>query len=264
MGDLRGFLKYPKEDLAYRPVGERLHDYKEVSIPIAEEKVRQQGARCMDCGIPTCHWACPVDNLIPDWNDLVFRGRWHDAVERLHRTNNLPEMTGRVCPAPCEVSCVLGLIAAPVSIKLNEYSIVEKGFSEGWIKADPPKKRTGKKVAVVGSGPAGLAAAQQLNRAGHSVVVLEKADRVGGLLRYGIPDFKLEKWVIDRRIQIFKEEGIEFRTNAHVGQNVKVDDLLKEFDALLLCGGSEKGRDLKVPGRELDGIHFAMEFLPQQ
>jgi glutamate synthase (NADPH/NADH) small chain len=264
MGELRGFLKYPKEDLPYRPVAERLKDYKEVTIPIKEDEVKKQGARCMDCGVPTCHWGCPVDNLIPDWNDLVYRGRWQDALERLHRTNNLPEMTGRVCPAPCEVSCVLGLIEPPVSIKLNEYSIVEKGFAEGWIKPEPPKVRTGKKVAVVGSGPSGLAAAQQLNRAGHLVTVFEKNDRVGGLLRYGIPDFKLEKRVIDRRLKIFEAEGITFKVNAHVGVNVKVEELLKEFDAVLLTGGSEKGRDLPIPGRELKGIHFAMDFLPQQ
>ncbi len=264
MGELKGFLKYPKEEMPYRPVEERLKDYREVTIPLTEEKVRDQGARCMDCGIPTCHWGCPVDNLIPDWNDLVSRNRWKDALERLVRTNNLPEITGRVCPAPCEAACVLGLIAPPVSIKLNEYSIIERGFKEGLIKAEKPAKRTGKKVAVIGSGPAGLAAAQQLNRAGHLVTVFEKADRIGGLLRYGIPDFKLEKWVLDRRIEIYKEEGIEFRVNANVGKNVSVDDILKEFDAVLLSGGSEKGRDLPVPGRELDGIHFAMEFLPQQ
>jgi len=264
MGEIRGFLKYPKEEMPYRPVEERVKDYREVTIPLTEEKVREQGARCMDCGIPTCHWGCPVDNLIPDWNDLVSRNRWKDALERLVRTNNLPEITGRVCPAPCEAACVLGLISPPVSIKLNEYSIIERGFKEGLIKAEKPSKRTGKKVAVIGSGPAGLAAAQQLNRAGHLVTVFEKADRIGGLLRYGIPDFKLEKWVLDRRIEIYKEEGIEFRVNANVGKNVAVDDILKEFDAVLLSGGSEKGRDLPAPGRELDGIHFAMEFLPQQ
>jgi len=264
MGETRGFLKYPKEDLPYRSVEERLKDYREVTIPIKEEKVREQGARCMDCGVPTCHWGCPVDNLIPDWNDLVYRNRWQDAVERLMRTNNLPEMTGRVCPAPCEVACVLGLISPPVSIKLNEYSIIEKGFAEGWIKAQPPLKRTGKKVAVVGSGPSGLAAASQLNSAGHLVTVFEKSDRIGGLLRYGIPDFKLEKHVIDRRVNLYKEEGIEFRTNAHVGKDITIDSLLKDFDAVLMCGGSEKPRDLPVPGRELNGVHFAMEFLPQQ
>ena len=264
MGDIRGFITIPKEDLPYRPVEERLKDWKEVTIPILEENVKKQGARCMDCGVPTCHWVCPVDNLIPDWNDLVYRGRWKDAVERLLRTNNLPEMTGRICPAPCEVACVLGLIAPAVSIKLNEYSIIEKGFAEGWIKPQPPLKRTGKKVAVVGSGPAGLSAAQQLNRAGHRVTVLEKNDRVGGLLRYGIPDFKLEKRIVDRRVNLFKEEGIEFRTNAHVGVNITVDNLLKEFDAVVLAGGAEKARDLPVPGRDLKGIHYAMQFLPQQ
>jgi len=264
MGELRGFLKYQREDLPYRPVEERVKDYKETNLPLPEEKVRIQGARCMDCGVPTCHWGCPVDNLIPDWNDLVSKGRWQDALERLHRTNNLPEIPGRVCPAPCEVSCVLGLIQPPVSIKLNEYTIIEKGFAEGWVKPEPPKTRTNKKVAVVGSGPAGLSAAQQLNRAGHSVTVFEKADRVGGLLRYGIPDFKLEKSVLDRRINVFKAEGIVFKTGAHVGMNVSIDELLKEFDAVLMCGGAEKSRDLPVPGRDLKGIHFAMDFLPQQ
>jgi glutamate synthase (NADPH/NADH) small chain len=264
MGDIRGFVKFPKEDMPYRPVGERTHDFKEVTIPLTEEKVQTQGARCMDCGIPTCHWGCPVDNLIPDWNDLVYRGRWKDAVERLLRTNNLPEMTGRVCPAPCEVSCVLGLISDPVSIKLNEYTIIEKAFKEGWIKPEIPKIRTGKKVAVIGSGPAGISAAQQLNRAGHWVTVYEKNDRAGGLLRYGIPDFKLEKRIVDRRVKLLEAEEIKFVYNAHVGVNVSINDLLKEFDAVLLSGGSEKARDLPVPGRELQGIHFAMEFLPQQ
>lgn len=264
MGDIRGFLTITKEDVGYRPVEERLKDYKEVTIPLKDESVKAQGARCMDCGVPTCHWGCPVDNLIPDWNDLVFRGRWQDALERLMRTNNLPEMTGRVCPAPCEVSCVLGLIAPPVSIKLNEYSIIEKGFAEGWIKPQPPKTRTNKKVAVIGSGPAGLSAAQQLNSAGHWVTVFEKNDRVGGLLRYGIPDFKLEKRIVDRRQKLLEEEGITFRTNAHVGVNIAIEKILEEFDAVLMSGGSEKSRDLPVPGRELKGVHFAMEFLPQQ
>lgn len=264
MGDIRGFLKFAKEDMHYRPVQERLKDWKEVTIPLSEEKVKEQGGRCMDCGVPTCHWGCPVDNLIPDWNDLVYRNRWQDALERLLRTNNLPEMTGRVCPAPCEVSCVLGLIVPPVSIKLNEYSIIEKGFAEGWVKPEPPKTRTEKKVAIVGSGPAGLAAAQQLNRAGHWVTVFEKRDRIGGLLRYGIPDFKLEKRIVERRQKLLEAEGITFQVNAHVGVNISVEDLLKEFDALLLCGGSEKPRDLPVPGRELKGVHFAMDFLPQQ
>ncbi len=264
MGELRGFLKYPKEDFPYRPVEERTKDYKEVNTELDEKKVRDQGARCMDCGLPTCHWACPVDNLIPDWNDLAYRGRWKEALERLHRTNNLPEITGRVCPAPCEVSCVLGLIEPPVSIKLNEYTIIELGFREGWVKPELPPTRTGKSVAVIGSGPAGLACAQQLNRAGHTVTVFEKNDRIGGILRYGIPDFKLEKWVMDRRIEILKAEGITFKTKTHIGKDIPVEDLLKEFDAIALCGGSEHARDLPVPGRDLIGIHFAMEFLTQQ
>ncbi|MCB4756399.1 MAG: glutamate synthase subunit beta [Elusimicrobia bacterium] len=264
MGELRGFLKYPREDPPYRPVDERIRDHQEVNTPLAEERVKLQGARCMDCGVPTCQWGCPVDNLIPDWNDLVSKGRWREALERLHRTNNLPEITGRVCPAPCEVACVLGLIQPAVSIKLNELTIIEKGFAEGWVQPELPKKRTGKKVAVVGSGPAGLSAAQELNRSGHEVTVFEKADRIGGLLRYGIPDFKLEKHILDRRINLLKAEGIDFKTKAHVGVNVDVDELLKEFDALLLCGGAEKPRDLPVPGRDLKGIHFAMDFLRQQ
>lgn len=264
MGELRGFITIPKEDMPYRSVEERLKDYKEVTIPLKEEQVKAQGGRCMDCGVPTCHWGCPVDNLIPDWNDLISKNRWQEAAERLLRTNNLPEMTGRVCPAPCEVSCVLGLIAPPVSIKLNEYSIIEKAFAEGWIKPSIPKKRTEKKVAVIGSGPSGLAAATQLNQAGHWVTVFEKNDRIGGLLRYGIPDFKLEKRIVDRRQKLMEAEQITFKTNAHIGVNISVDTLLKEFDAVVLCGGAEKGRDLPVPGRELKGIHFAMEFLPQQ
>lgn len=264
MGELRGFLAHPRQDMDYRPVEERVKDQKEVTIPLQEEKVQKQGARCMDCGVPTCHWGCPVDNLIPDWNDLVYKGRWKDALERLTRTNNFPEITGRVCPAPCEVSCVLGLIQPPVSIKLNEYAIIEKGFQEGWVTPQIPKIRTGKKVAVIGSGPAGLAAAQQLNSAGHTVTVFEKNDRVGGLLRYGIPEFKLEKGIVDRRLKVLEAEGVAFKTNAHVGVNIKVEEILKEFDAVLLTGGAEKSRDLPVPGRDLAGIHYAMDFLPQQ
>ena len=218
----------------------------------------------MDCGVPFCQTGCPVNNLIPDWNDLVYRGRWKEAVRQLHATNNFPEFTGRICPAPCEASCVLGINQPPVTIKQNEKNIVERGFLEGWIRPEPPKLRTGKKVAVVGSGPAGLAAAQQLCRAGHSVTVYEKADRIGGLLRYGIPEFKMEKHIIDRRLEQMSAEGVKFVTNAEVGKSIQVEDFRREFDAIVLAGGSEHPRDLKVPGRELKGIHYAMEFLPQQ
>jgi glutamate synthase (NADPH/NADH) small chain len=226
--------------------------------------VQTQGARCMDCGVPFCHTGCPLTNLIPDWNDLVYRGRWREAVRQLHATNNFPEFTGRVCPAPCEASCVLGINEPPVTIKNIERTIIDRAFEEGYIRPEPPLVKTGKRVAVIGSGPAGLAAAQQLARAGHDVTVFEKADRVGGLLRYGIPNFKMEKHLIDRRLEQMRGEGVKFQTSAHVGGNVPVEDLRKEFAAVLLAGGSEQARDLKVPGRELRGIHFAMEFLPPQ
>ncbi|MDP3001427.1 MAG: glutamate synthase subunit beta, partial [Bryobacterales bacterium] len=225
---------------------------------------RRQGARCMDCGVPFCHTGCPLNNLIPDWNDLAYKGRWRDAIRTLHATNNFPEFTGRLCPAPCEAACVLGIHEPPVTIKLIERMIIDRAFEEGWIQPAPPPSRTGKRVAVIGSGPAGLAAAQQLNRAGHSVTVFEKADRAGGLLRYGIPDFKLEKRWIDRRLDQMREEGVEFRTRSCVSGNVPAEDLRKEYDALLLAGGAEQPRDLNVPGRELKGIHYAMDFLPQQ
>src|SRR5205814_2383740 len=231
---------------------------------MSRDRVQQQGARCMDCGVPFCHTGCPLNNIIPDWNDLVYRDRWKAAVRVLHSTNNFPEFTGRICPAPCEAACVLGINEPPVTIKVIERTIIDHAFAEGWIVPEPPAIRSGKRVAVVGSGPAGLAAAQQLNRAGHWVTVFEKSDRIGGLLRYGIPDFKLEKRIVDRRQKLLQEEEITFKTNAHVGVNVKVEDILKEFDAVLLCGGSEKPRDLPMPGRELKGIHFAMDFLPQQ
>src|SRR6202521_1020989 len=249
---------------ARRPVDERVHDYLEVYQPFPEEKVRVQAARCMDCGIPFCHTGCPVNNIIPDWNDLVYRDHWKEALRVLHATNNFPEFTGRICPAPCEAACVLGIDQPPVSIKLIERSVVERAWDEGWIRPEPLEHNTGKRVAVVGSGPAGLAAAQQLRRAGHSVTVYEKNDRIGGLLRYGTPNFKLEKHVVDRRLQQMRAEGVTFVTNAHVGVNVPVDALTDEYDAVLLSGGSEKARDLPIPGRELKGIHFAMEFLPQQ
>ena len=264
MGKVTGFLEYGRETAARRPVAERVNDYFEVYQPIGEETLRTQGARCMDCGVPFCHTGCPLTNIIPDWNDLVYQDRWQDAVRVLHATNNFPEFTGRICPAPCEAACVLGINEPPVTIKEIEKSIIEHAFAAGWIVPEPPPARSGKRVAVVGSGPAGLAAAQQLNRAGHTVVVFEKADRIGGLLRYGIPDFKMEKRVLDRRLEILAAEGVEFRTRAQVGGNVPVADLRREFDAILLAGGAEQPRDLRVPGRDLKGIHFAMEFLPQQ
>ena len=264
MGKPTGFKEYTRETPTRRPVAERVNDYFEVYQPFPEENVRTQAARCMDCGIPFCHTGCPVNNIIPDWNDLVYHDQWKDAVRVLHSTNNFPEFTGRICPAPCEAACVLGINEPPVTIKLIEKTIIEHAWKEGWIKPEPPETLTGKRVAVIGSGPAGLAAAQQLARAGHSVTLFEKADRIGGLLRYGIPDFKMEKHVLDRRLHQMAAEGVEFKTNAHVGVNVSVEDLRKEFHAILLSGGAEAPRDLKVPGRELKGIHFAMDFLPQQ
>jgi glutamate synthase (NADPH) small chain len=264
MGKVTGFKEYERETPARRSVEERVNDYLEVYHPFSQDKVRTQAARCMDCGIPFCHTGCPVNNIIPDWNDLVYKDHWKDALRILHSTNNFPEFTGRLCPAPCEAACVLGINESPVTIKAIEKAIVERGFEEGWIVPEPPAVRTGKRVAIVGSGPAGLAAAQQLNRAGHAITVFEKADRVGGLLRYGIPDFKLEKRILDRRLEQMIAEGVRFEMRAHVGHNVPVGDLRRDFDALLLAGGAEQPRDLTVPGRELRGIHFAMEFLPQQ
>jgi glutamate synthase (NADPH) small chain len=264
MGKVTGFLEIQREQATRRKAEERIKDWFEIYEPFPEEKQREQGARCMDCGVPFCHTGCPVNNLIPDWNDLVYNNRWEAAIRRLHSTNNFPEFTGRICPAPCEAACVLGINQPPVSIKLIERSIVDRAWDEGWIHPEAPEQSTGMRAAVVGSGPAGLAAAQQLRRAGHSVTVFEKNDRVGGLLRYGIPNFKLEKPVLDRRLEQMKAEGIVFQTNAHVGANVSVDSLIEGFDAILLCGGSEQPRDLPIPGRELKGIHFAMEFLPQQ
>jgi glutamate synthase (NADPH) small chain len=259
-----GFLEYSRETPARRPIIERVNDWFEVYQDFPVDKLQQQAARCMDCGVPFCHTGCPVNNLIPDWNDLAYRGRWKEAIRTLQATNNFPEFTGRTCPAPCEASCVLGINEPAVTIKLIENSIVERAFEQGYIVPEPPLHRTAKRVAVVGSGPAGLAAAQQLNRAGHLVTVIEKSDRIGGLLRYGIPDFKLEKWVVDRRLDQLRAEGVEFKTNVHVGVDITSDELLKHFDAVLLACGAEAPRDVVIPGRELKGIHFAMDYLTQQ
>lgn len=262
MGKPTGFLEIKRELPSRRPVPLRVHDWNEVYNPFPTAKVSEQGARCMDCGIPFCHQGCPLGNMIPDWNDLVYRDRWRDAIDRLHATNNFPEFTGRLCPAPCEASCVLGINADPVTIKQVEVSIIDRAWEEGWVQPQLPTRRTGKKVAVIGSGPSGLAAAQQLARAGHEVTVYERADRPGGLLRYGIPQFKMEKRLLDRRIEQMEAEGVKFVTNAHIGQNVPVEDLRTEYDALVLAGGATHARDLPIPGRQLTGIHQAMEFLP--
>ncbi|MBD3266412.1 glutamate synthase small subunit [bacterium] len=264
MGKITGFLEIDRQLPKDAPIQERVKHYKEFHGKLPEEALRNQGARCMDCGIPFCHWGCPVDNKIPDWNDLVYRNDWQTASFRLHETNNFPEFTGRVCPAPCESSCVLGINVDPVTIKEIELNIVERAFKEGWIAPQPPEIKTGKTVAVVGSGPAGLAAAQQLCRAGHDVTLFEKADRIGGLLRYGIPDFKMEKQYIDRRLQIMEDEGVEFKTNCDVGLDISADELRQKYDAVVLTGGAMKPRDLPIEGRELDGVHFAMDFLTQQ
>jgi glutamate synthase (NADPH/NADH) small chain len=264
MGKVTGFIEYQREVPTRRPVAERVNDWKEIYEPFPLVKVQTQGARCMDCGVPFCHNGCPLNNIIPDWNDLAFRDRWRDAIRVLHSTNNFPEFTGRICPAPCESACVLGINEPPVAIKTIERTIIDHAWEQGWIVPEPPETRTGKKVAVVGSGPAGMAAAQQLNRAGHSVTLFEKNDRIGGLMRYGIPDFKMEKHHIDRRVEQMKAEGVEFVVNAHVGHNVSVEELRKNFDAVLLTGGSEAPRDIKAEGRELKGIYFAMQWLPNQ
>lgn len=266
MGDPRGFLRVAREVPVRRRVELRVLDWNEFYEPFLEEKLRNQGGRCMDCGVPFCQSnnGCPVANLIPEWNDLVHRGRWRDALKALHATNNFPEFTGRLCPAPCESACVLGINADPVSIRVIEWNIIDRGFDEGWIEPVTPVTNTGKTVAVVGSGPAGLAAAQQLARVGHNVTVFEKADRIGGLLRYGIPDFKMEKWVIDRRLDQMSAEGVQFETNVHVGMDITGETLSQRFDAVCLALGAEQARDLPVPGRDLKGIHFAMEYLIQQ
>jgi glutamate synthase (NADPH/NADH) small chain len=264
MGEVRGFMKYGRKTSGKEAVPERLKHFREFLTILPDEELRTQGARCMDCGVPFCHTGCPLGNIVPDWNDLVYRDQWQEALERLHSTNNFPEFTGRVCPAPCEAACVLGINEDPVAIKQIEMSIADRGFDEGWIRPAPPLTRTGKRVAIVGSGPAGLAAAQQLNRAGHHVVVFERSDRPGGLLMYGIPDFKLEKSRVWRRIEQMEEEGVEFRCDANVGVNVSTAELRDNFDSILLCGGATQPRDLNIPGRELAGVHFAMDFLTQQ
>jgi glutamate synthase (NADPH/NADH) small chain len=264
MGEPRGFMKYQRKVSGYAPVEQRLKNYDEFLTILSEAEIKEQGARCMDCGVPFCHTGCPLGNIIPDFNDLVYRQQWHEASQRLHATNNFPEFTGRVCPAPCEAACVLGINEDPVAIKQIEMTIADRAFDEGWVVPEPPAVRTGKRVAVVGSGPAGLAAAQQLNRAGHLVTVFERADRPGGLLMYGIPDFKLEKAKVWRRVRQMEEEGIEVRCSANIGGNVPTQELIDDYDAILLCGGSTLGRDLPIPGRELEGVHFAMDFLPQQ
>ncbi|HVY19091.1 MAG TPA: glutamate synthase subunit beta [Bauldia sp.] len=264
MGKVTGFLEVDRRDRKYAPAADRVRHYREFVIPLSVEATREQASRCMDCGIPYCHTGCPVNNQIPDWNDLVYHGDWQRALVNLHSTNNFPEFTGRICPAPCEASCTLNLTDQPVTIKTIECAIVDRGWQEGWIKPEPSARRTGKSVAIVGSGPAGLAAAQQLARAGHDVHVYEKNAKPGGLLRYGIPDFKMEKVHLDRRVAQMEAEGVDFHTNVHVGIEMDVADLVKMHDAVVLAGGAEKPRDLPIPGRELDGIHFAMQFLPQQ
>jgi glutamate synthase (NADPH) small chain len=262
VGKVTGFLEYRREVPSRRPVAERVNDWREVYTPFPAEKVSTQGARCMECGVPFCHSGCPLNNLIPDWNDLAYRGRWQPAAQRLHATNNFPEFTGRVCPAPCEAACVLGISEPAVAIKAIERAIADEAWDNGWVSPQPPAARTGHRVAVVGSGPAGLAAAQQLARAGHDVTVFEKADRIGGLLRYGIPDFKLEKHLVDRRVGQMEAEGVRFRSGVHVGVDLSTESLRSGFTAVLVACGAESPRDLEIPGRRLEGIHFAMDFLP--
>src|SRR6202158_2193673 len=264
MGKITGFMEIGRETSPRRPARERVRDWREYDLKMPEEKLRQQGARCMDCGIPFCHKGCPLGNIIPDWNDLVYRGRWREAIDQLHSTNNFPEFTGRICPAPCEEACVLNINDNPVTIKQIEKQIIEHAYKAGWITPHVAPQRTGKRVAVVGSGPAGMAGAQQLARAGHVVTLFERDSRIGGLLRYGIPDFKMEKHLIDRRVGQMAAGGVTSRTSVHVGVTWPERERLGNFDAIALTGGSEKPRDLPVPGRELNGIHYAMDFLPQQ
>ena len=264
MGKATGFIEIGRVKPPARPVEERVGDFRHVYYAYPADELTRQASRCMDCGIPFCHQGCPLGNLIPDWNDLVYRDNWRTAIDRLHQTNNFPEFTGLLCPAPCEGSCVLGINKDPVTIKSIELSIVDRAFDEGWIVPRPPASRTWKKVAIIGSGPAGLAAAAQLNSAGHTVTVFEKSDRVGGLLRYGIPEFKLEKRVLNRRLELLSAEGVVFRTRVNVGEDVSAQDLRREFDAVVLAGGAGQPRDLNVPGRDLKGVHFAMDYLTQQ
>jgi glutamate synthase (NADPH/NADH) small chain len=264
MGKITGFLEFERDDRDYQPVTERILHWREFVLPQDADKTRQQAARCMDCGVPYCHTGCPVNNQIPDWNDLVYADDWQEATRNLHSTNNFPEVTGRICPAPCEAACTLNIEDIPVTIKSIECAIADRAIASGWIKPEPPTENTGKRVAIVGSGPAGLACAQQLARAGHDVHVFEKHAKAGGLLRYGIPDFKMEKNVIDMRVAQMEAEGVTFHYDAHVGTTISADKLLADHDAVVLAGGAEKARDLPIPGRELDGIHFAMDFLPQQ
>jgi len=264
MGDIKGFMKYDREDFKKQPVQERVHHWKEFYLEMPDEELRKQGARCMDCGVPFCQSGCPIGNIIPDWNDLVSRDRWQEAIERLHKTNNFPEFTGRICPAPCENACVLAINQPAVTIKNIELSVIEHAYEQGWIKPQPPKHRTHKKVAVIGSGPAGLACADQLNKMGHYVTVYEKNEALGGLLTLGIPDFKMEKWVVERRLDRMRKEGIKFKTKVHVGVDIPAKELLEEYDAVVLAGGAEYPRDILIPGRELKGIYFAMDYLMQQ
>ncbi|HPW52718.1 MAG TPA: glutamate synthase subunit beta, partial [Spirochaetota bacterium] len=264
MGDPTGFLKNNRKVAGYRPVEQRINDYSEVELQLSEDERKLQASRCMDCGVPFCHWSCPVSNIMPEWQDRIFKGEWKEAWELLQETNNFPEFTGRVCPALCEASCVLALNDEAVTIRQNELAVIEKAFELGLVKANPPKTRSGKKVAVIGGGPAGLAAADQLNKAGHMVTLFEGTDRVGGYLRYGIPDFKLEKSFIDRRLDIMKEEGVVFKTNSYVGRDVKINDIMKEYDAVCITIGAREARDLPIEGRELSGIHQALDYLTQQ